>query len=84
MAPSPHQQLSTSYALSLKEALAELQKMEDAASTVAERAQGTEDFARRKLQRDALTTARQLVADCLCVGTPSTRKAPVGQQQALF
>jgi len=84
MAPSPHQQLATSYQLSLSEALAALQAMEEAASAVAERAQGTEDFARRKLQRDALTTARQLVADCLCVGTPGQRKAPADQQLALF
>lgn len=84
MAPSPHQQLATSYRLSLSEALVALQAMEEAASAVAERAQGTEDFARRKLQRDALITARQVVADCLLLGTPGQRKAISYQQLALF
>jgi len=84
MAPSPHQQLAASYRLSLKEALAELQKMEDAASTVAQQAEGTPQYARRKLQHDAITTARQVVADCLVLGVPGSRKAPADPQLDLF
>lgn len=84
MAPTPHQLLASSYRLSLTEALAELEKMEAAAVAVAERAEGTPDFPRRQLQRDALTTARQLVADCLLVGTPGQRKAPAAPQLDLF
>jgi hypothetical protein len=84
MATTPHQQLAASYRLSLKEALAELQKMEEAAGVVVQQAEGTPQYARRKLQYDALTTARQVVADCLAIGAPGARKAPASRQQDLF
>lgn len=81
---SPHQQLATSYRLTLAEAFAEMEAMERAASAAAERAQGTEDFARRQRQRDALITARQLLGDCLLVGTPGQRGGQQDQQLSLF
>lgn len=84
MAPTPHQQLASSYRLSLSEALAELEKMEQSAVGVAQKAEGTADFLRRKLQRDALTTARQVLADCLLVGTPGQTKAERDKQLSLF
>jgi hypothetical protein len=84
MAASPHQLLATSYCLSLRQALSELEKMEQAASKVAQDAEGTPNYARRKLQLDALTTARQLMADCLLVGTPGQRKAAADPQLDLF
>lgn len=84
MATTPHQLLAASYRLALPEALAELEKMEAAASRVAQQAEGTPDYTRRKLQLDAITTARQLVSDCLLVGLPGQRKATAAPQLDLF
>jgi len=84
MATTPHQQLANSYCLPLKEALAQLQKMEEAAKAVVERAEGTPQYGLRKQQHEALTTARQVVADCLALGAPGQRKAPATRQIDLF